>query len=152
MLKVAEPFTPTRTRSPEKIVISTGAGESFTYTSPMLVSEPNGSLSFACGAAWAQLRVGKSKSSAARICHGARAAKRFHICFVTARGVVVKITGIWPTDVRTRRADKHYVAPPGFLVDRGNTGVYGSMKAPRVRPTRRAFQLCAGPLDSRVFT
>jgi len=97
----------------------------------MLVSEPNGALSFACGAAWAQLRVGKSKSSAARICHGARAAKRFHICFVTARGVVVKITGIWPTDVRTRRADKHYVAPPGFLVDRGNTGVYGSMKAPR---------------------
>src|SRR5881396_3304397 len=119
MLKVAEPFTPTRTLSPEKIVISTGAGESFTYTSPMLVSEPNGSLSFACGAASAQLRVGKSKSIAARI------------CFVTARGVVVKITGICPTDVRTRRADKHYVAPPGFLVDRGNTGVYSSMKAPR---------------------
>src|SRR6266581_1317171 len=64
MLKVAEPDSPVRTLSPEKIVISAGAGEAFTYASPMLVREPKGSLSVSCGSTWARLNAGRSKRSA----------------------------------------------------------------------------------------
>src|SRR5882672_6210398 len=43
----------TRTLSPGKIVDSTGAAEPFTYTSPMLVSEPRDSLCCSCDTACA---------------------------------------------------------------------------------------------------
>jgi hypothetical protein len=97
MLKVAEPDSPVRTLSPEKIVISAGAGESFTYASPMLVREPKGSLSFSCGSTWARLNAGRSKRSATS---GTRPIKivGLRVCLAAECGVVVRITGICLTE------------------------------------------------------
>src|SRR5437016_2189744 len=117
MLKVAEPDSPIRTLSPEKIVISAGAGELFTYTSPMLVSDPKGSLSFSWGSTWARHNAGRSKRGATTSETRPIEIAGLRFCFAAETGVVVKITGICLTEKRSR-ADRNYLAFLWFIVDR----------------------------------